>query len=811
MIIKELHLIAFGKFHDKVITFENGLNLVAGENEAGKSTVHKFIEGMFFGFFKPYSKNKIYTSDYDRFLPWVGTEYKGAIVYEQGGRLYRIERNFLKGKEWVKLYDHKTGEDLTWSLDYDYTAKMPKANLHLNITNVMFRNTASISQLGNPTGEELTREIGDLFVNATGTYSAGISLNKALDILEKNKKELGTKKRTKSPYGRDIKELEELKTQRDSIQDEIRLNKEKYIRAMELERELEILKEQKENISSLRDNITYVKAMNKYERYLSASEEAFKLKDEIENGPAITPEMEKTFREANDRIDRAEEKLKEAEEKINIENVQFNALNDSRELLANTIAGYDFNTVLVDEEILSKKMEQLEKHRQKQSEETVGPEVYRKYKAYQKKEKNFSKFTLITLVLTLISAPLAMFVDTRFLYFLGAFAFLTATFFGLWTNAKSKRKEIEPEYERYDTLMSRTTNLMLMCEIDIDELTKKYSCKDARELLDLFINIHETKDQLEYIDSQIRTSTSNIARLRDEITENKQIVSDNIDIINDIYDKIGCDDTENFYEVLERSKNVDIAQAKYESVLQRIDEILLGEDADELKNKYETALNMNLSGALDNEEEIAKELDKINEAILKATADSGELLSEIRRSEENMASLNTICEKIASLEDAVNDYENELKAYDIAISEISELSKEIRSSFSEEFNSFISLTVSDITNKKYSDVVVTEDLRMMVRDKEHNQLVDMSSLSGGTIDQLYFAMRFAIMDLVLTEKNIPVFLDDCFTQYDENRLKNVLRFLTKRANYKQIIIFTCRNQEEDCLNELGAAYNYIRM
>lgn len=811
MIIKELHLIAFGKFHDKVITFENGLNLVAGENEAGKSTVHKFIEGMFFGFFKPYSKNKIYTSDYDRFLPWVGTEYKGAIVYEQGGRLYRIERNFLKGKEWVKLYDHKTGEDLTWSLDYDYTAKMPKANLHLNITNVMFRNTASISQLGNPTGEELTREIGDLFVNATGTYSAGISLNKALDILEKNKKELGTKKRTKSPYGRDIKELEELKFQRDSIQDEIRLNKEKYVRAMELERELEILKEQKENISSLRDNITYVKAINKYERYLSASEEAAKLKDEIENGPAITPEMEKTFREANDKIDRAEEKLKEAEEKINIENVQFNALNDSRELLANTIAGYDFNTVLVDEEILSKKMEQLEKHRQKQSEETVGPEVYRKYKAYQKKEKNFSKFTLITLVLTLISAPLAMFVDTRFLYFLGAFAFLTATFFGLWTNAKSKRKEIEPEYERYDTLMSRTTNLMLMCEIDIDELTKKYSCKDARELLDLFINIHETKDQLEDIDSQIRTSTSNIARLRDEITENKQIVSDNIDIINDIYDKIGCDDTDNFYEVLERSKNVAIAQAKYESVLQRIDEILLGEDADDLKNKYETALNMNLSGELDNEEEIAKELDKINEAILKATADSGELLSEIRRSEENMASLNTICEKIASLEDAVNDYENELKAYDIAISEISELSKEIRSSFSEEFNSFISLTVSDITNKKYSDVVVTEDLRMMVRDKDHNQLVDMSSLSGGTIDQLYFAMRFAIMDLVLTEKNIPVFLDDCFTQYDENRLKNVLRFLTKRANYKQIIIFTCRNQEEDCLNELGAAYNYIRM
>ncbi len=811
MIIRELHLIAFGKFHDKVITFEDGLNLVNGDNEAGKSTVHKFIEGMFFGFFKPYSKNKIYTSDYERFLPWTGTEYKGAIVYEVSSRTYRLERNFLKGKEWVKLYDHKTGEDLTWSLDYDYTAKMPKANLHLNISNVMFRNTASISQLGNPTGEELTREIGDLFVNATGTYSAGISLNKALDILKKNKDELGTKKRSRSPYGKDVKELEELKAKKEAVEEEIRNNKEKYIRSNELHKQLEILKEQKENLTSLRDNISYVKAMSKYERYISANEEALSLKEEIENGPLINAETERLFKDTNDKIDKAEENLKVIEEAFNNEQMQYNALNDSFVLLSNTVADYDFNEIAVDEEIFNKKSEQLEKHRQQQSEETVGPEVYRKYKSFQKKEKNFSKFSLITVVLAAISAALTVFVDSRFMHFFAGFTFLTATFSGLWINARSKRKQIEPDYERYDTLMSRTTNLMLMCEIDIDELTKKYSCKDARELLELFISLHETRSQLESLKESMDQSLRNIEKYKDEMNSCDEIIKVNMDILNSIYDAIGCDTSESFYDILDRSKNVAVANAKYESVLKRIDEILLGEDVEELKKKYDTAINMNLSAEIDNEEEIAKELDKINEEILEATAKESELLSEVRRSEENMASLNIICEKISSLEESISDYENELKAYDIAISEINELSKDIRSTFSEEFNSFISLTVSDITNKKYSDVVVTEDLKMMVRDKELNSLVDMNSLSGGTIDQLYFAMRFAIMDLVLTEKNIPVFLDDCFTQYDENRLYNVLKFLCKRSIYKQIIIFTCRNQEEDALNEMQANYNYIRM
>ena len=45
----DLHIEGFGKFHDLNLRFAEGMNILYGHNEAGKSTLHAFLQAMLYG------------------------------------------------------------------------------------------------------------------------------------------------------------------------------------------------------------------------------------------------------------------------------------------------------------------------------------------------------------------------------------------------------------------------------------------------------------------------------------------------------------------------------------------------------------------------------------------------------------------------------------------------------------------------------------------------------------------------------------------------------------------------------------------
>ena len=96
MKILSLHIDGFGKFHDRDISFEDGLNVVYGKNEAGKSTLHTFIKGMLFGIERQRgraSKNDTYS----KFQPWTQSGvYEGFLRVEGGQAPVRDQRNLRK-------------------------------------------------------------------------------------------------------------------------------------------------------------------------------------------------------------------------------------------------------------------------------------------------------------------------------------------------------------------------------------------------------------------------------------------------------------------------------------------------------------------------------------------------------------------------------------------------------------------------------------------------------------------------------------------------------------------------------------------
>ena len=109
MKILSLHIDDFGKLNDLDLSFEDGLNVLYGKNEAGKSTLHTFIRGMLFGIERQRgraSKNDTYS----RFEPWSGTgAYQGWLRLESQGEIFRIERRFQKGNKSLTIINETKG------------------------------------------------------------------------------------------------------------------------------------------------------------------------------------------------------------------------------------------------------------------------------------------------------------------------------------------------------------------------------------------------------------------------------------------------------------------------------------------------------------------------------------------------------------------------------------------------------------------------------------------------------------------------------------------------------------------------------
>jgi len=86
VIIDSLDIYGFGKLENTQLKLGQGINLIEGLNEAGKSTVMAFIRSVLFGFAGR-------RTNQERFEPIHGGKFGGVINFlGQNGQIYRVER-----------------------------------------------------------------------------------------------------------------------------------------------------------------------------------------------------------------------------------------------------------------------------------------------------------------------------------------------------------------------------------------------------------------------------------------------------------------------------------------------------------------------------------------------------------------------------------------------------------------------------------------------------------------------------------------------------------------------------------------------
>jgi uncharacterized protein YhaN len=183
MKLNELYIKNFGKFTDTKVEIADGINLIYGVNESGKSTIHTFIRGMFFGIERGRGRASV-NDTFSIYEPWENPNYyAGMLRFSSGGKIFRIDRNFDRYSKSAELICEDDGEKLS----------IPDGDLQMllgGLTPESYDNTVSVKQLQAGPGQSLAAELKNYATNCYSTGNGEFDLEGTFERLRNRKKEL---------------------------------------------------------------------------------------------------------------------------------------------------------------------------------------------------------------------------------------------------------------------------------------------------------------------------------------------------------------------------------------------------------------------------------------------------------------------------------------------------------------------------------------------------------------------------------------------------------------------------------------------
>lgn len=809
MKINNVNLIGFGKFKNKEISFKDGINIVYAENEGGKTTIHNFIYGMFYGLLKPYVKSTIYLPEHKKYDPWERIPYKGSLSLSIEDKVYRIERDFTKGREETKVYLDNTGEDITGSINNGENGRILQPGYHFfHFNSGIYTNTISIKQLGSVTEEKLANELRDKLINLSTAMDEKISVETAVNELDKKIKNIGTGKASSSQYSLLLNEIDLLKeeriaiTKKQSIYNDLLNECEKLnIMHLELENLLDIrkseekvalYKEKKElynealkeikNIENLKDKL------DKYTEYKALSSEDFSQAQEIQHDINII----------NNRIEDTT-----------------NLLDDIKEVMHHLLVS-KMNFDEVEEKELSRDFfhyETLEdeKIRLESSERNNSIEFLKRDQKDIKKE--LSKFNVLKVVL-FISYLIGMYftINNKMWVVIGLLQIIWIPEILVNNNVKrikSLLSRIEQQcflLEQEETVREKELKSLVEAQ---NQILQRNGVAIKQELRDKQQKMQQLKykyeDELKSIeDNKVRISAMN--NKLQELNIKKQTLEYEL---KELLIKNNSKDLEQFKIGLQYKNIFEDYSIEYRNREEILGKILGNNNMEELKLELDKNSHLDIDYNF-SRDDLKATINELSNELNLLALEKNRYQTQLDGLIPSIASLVDIEEEITRKSFELQRLDRKREALELAKTTILKLSKEIHSQFAPHINERVGTVLSKITDGKYSSVRIDNLLNVGVINPITKEIVDVNSLSSGTIDQLYFSLRFGIINSI-SEKALPLILDDCFVQYDDSRLSNIMRLLLDISKKRQIILFSCHHREVDILQKLGESFNLIAL
>ena len=276
MKITKLHPAGFGRLPDKEYTFSEGINVIAGPNEAGKTTLRQFLTAMLFG----WEKSRAKADPYKRYKPWSGTgAYGGVMELTADGKEYRVERDF-------------TGEGPALTVrQYPSMREVPAPEgllpaIGSRLTRAGYENTVMVPQGSAAPEGDLAQLYANYIANMSRSKDRGIDVAEALETLSSRRKIL-EKHKTADSVVELRKTVETLKAREAELdrlaeeQAELRAEKDALARQMEALDSEKSVEEERAFAEWLHGYEAYCEAVVKQESDIAALEERCRQREEL--------------------------------------------------------------------------------------------------------------------------------------------------------------------------------------------------------------------------------------------------------------------------------------------------------------------------------------------------------------------------------------------------------------------------------------------------------------------------------------------------------------------------------------------------
>lgn len=804
MIIRKIRLGYFGALKNLDLELCEGMNIIYGENESGKSTIQAFMKAIFYGMNS--QKKDIKENDRIHYIPWGESKASGQIyISDQNSNDFIISRSFGKKK---KEDESVIVHGITGETALHIPIEQPGLEL-FGFSEDTFEKTVWIKQLGSQVirgkEDEITKRLTNLQESGDETVSYHQSLNALVEAKKTlvNTRKTGRLDKSKESYDKLLYEQRNSELlQKKLLDDQLLLNNLLEQRSL---LEDKIIQLDKIKIDRAEYDI-WLQSTNQLKQVMA------KIIEQNEKAKIVEVSMKDYLgfvdleEDAEYHMIKCIDTKKHLEEKMQ----EYITLDSEYRLTEGELSNFHTSfgklskfqglTKVKEMEIYGLE-EALKEQKHKKEQGTKNSNLALRIELYKDKQKNMAALSAFALIVLLAGLAGGYFANSLF-YFISGVILLVGIYSEINRGKiRAQIKSLEQELSSLDTLATIDIEILRLSKL-LKEIYSELGVSNLAKFREGIALYEEKKNSVESMKIILQEKKQtmdkiDIKKIKDQLTHlNEEI--------NNTFQLCQCEDMHEFKKKFREYKNLLNNKILIEEELLKYEE-MIAINKEELE-KIEYKLGDRLKDFKESPPISIEDRELLSKEAHSSQIQTEKEIKDVENSLNNMFNhfrpILLVDEEMEMVHANIQSDERLASSLETAAKLLEESFKEMQSNFVPRLNRVVGDILGRITDGKYDELKVSEDYSIKVVDQLKGQINNMDYFSSGTRDQLYFSLRMGLIQILVDEgRKTPILLDDALLQYDDIRLAKALDYLYQQSKNHQIILFSCQKREMELLRD----------